>query len=49
MSDEPASPVCYASEADDVYMGFLPREELVTRLNELLEAERAGAPCCSGR
>lgn len=43
MSDEPASPVCYASEADDVYMGFLPREELVTRLNELLEAERAGA------
>jgi hypothetical protein len=43
MTDEPSSPACYASEADDAYMGFAPRDELVVRLNELLEAERAGA------
>ncbi|HEY4545006.1 MAG TPA: DUF6306 domain-containing protein [Pedomonas sp.] len=39
----PSSPVCYASEADDAYMGFATRDELVAALNELLEAERAGA------
>lgn len=38
-----SSPVCYSSEADDVYMGFATREEIVTALSELLEAERAGA------
>lgn len=38
-----ASPVCYAREADDAYMGYASREELVAALNELLEAERAGA------
>lgn len=43
MTENPSSPACYASEADDAYMGFAPRDELVTRLNELLEAERAGA------
>jgi hypothetical protein len=43
MTAEPASPVCYAAEADDVYMGYAGREEIVTALNELLEAERAGA------
>ncbi len=40
---EPASPVCYAREADDAYMGFLSHAELVAFLNMLLEAERAGA------
>ncbi len=43
MSDEPASPVCYAATADDAYMGFAPCEEVLAALNELLEAERAGA------
>jgi nitronate monooxygenase len=38
-----ASPVCYARTADDNYMGFAGRDELLAFLNELLEAERAGA------
>lgn len=37
-----ASPVCYAAEADDVYMGYLGRDEVVAMLQELLQAERAG-------
>lgn len=40
---EVASAVCYAREADDGYMGFAARDELVEELNALLEAERAGA------
>lgn len=43
ISDEPSSPVCFISEADDVYMGYAGRDELLKNLNELLEAERAGA------
>lgn len=43
MPDEPASPPCYADEADDAYMGYASRDELVAALNELLEAERVGA------
>ncbi len=43
MMNEPSSPVCYGAEADDQYMGFASRDELVAALNELLEAERAGA------
>lgn len=43
MTDEPASPVCYAAQADDAYMGYASRDEIVALLNELLEAERAGA------
>lgn len=43
MTNEPSSPVCYAAEASDTYMGFAPREELLAELNQLLEAERAGA------
>lgn len=43
MNDDRASPVCYGAEADDVYMGYAPRDEIVAALNELLEAERAGA------
>ncbi len=38
-----SSPVCYADEADDRYMGFATSDELLAVLNELLEAERAGA------
>ena len=37
------SPACLAHEMEDSYMGFAPREELLAALNELLEAERAGA------
>ena len=40
---EPSSPVCSANEADATYMGYASREEIVTFLNVLLEAERAGA------
>jgi nitronate monooxygenase len=40
---ELTSPACSAHEMDERYMGFLSRGELVTALNELLEAERAGA------
>lgn len=40
---EPSSPVCFAAEADAAYRGYASRDELVAFLNELLEAERAGA------
>lgn len=43
MSNEPASPICYASQGDDVYMGYGGRDEIAGALNALLEAERAGA------
>ena len=43
MTKEPSSPVCYAGDADDVYMGYAGRDEILAGLNELLEAERAGA------
>lgn len=43
MSGDRTSSVCYAAEADDVYMGYAPRDEILAVLNELLEAERAGA------
>ncbi len=39
----PASQLCYARQADDLYAGFATREEILVFLNELLEAERAGA------
>ena len=38
-----SSPACSMSEADDAYMGFAAKEELIAFLNELLEAERAGS------
>ena len=38
-----ASPACLAHEMDDGYMGYATRDELLLALNELLEAERAGA------
>lgn len=40
---EVSSPACAMHEASDAYMGYAGREELVAALNELLEAERAGA------
>lgn len=42
-SEEASSPVCYASEMDAHYAGYLDRSELVALLNLLLESERAGA------
>lgn len=49
-ADEPveqSSPACSMHEASDAYMGYAGREELVAALNELLEAERAGARVAS--
>lgn len=43
MTNEPSSPPCGAVGAEDAYMGYAGREELLGALNELLEAERAGA------
>lgn len=43
MTEDRASPVCYGADADDVYMGYAGRDEILAALNELLEAERAGA------
>lgn len=40
---QPSSPACLAHEAEDSYMGYADRDELVAFMNELLEAERAGA------
>ncbi len=34
-ADEPASPACLAHEADDAYMGFATREEIVEFLADL--------------
>lgn len=48
MTNEPASPVCYAATADDAYMGYASRDEVIALLNELLEAERAGARAAVG-
>lgn len=42
-----ASPVCFADEMDEAQMGYASRDELVAALNELLEAERAGAQVTS--
>src|SRR5438477_5512566 len=40
---ELSSPVCSMHETDDQYMGYAAKDELIAFLNELLEAERAGA------
>jgi hypothetical protein len=40
---EVSSPACSMHEADDAYMGYAGKDELIIFLNELLEAERAGA------
>jgi nitronate monooxygenase len=38
-----SSPACSMHEVSDVYMGYAGKEDLIPLLNELLEAERAGA------
>ncbi len=38
-----ASPPCQAHETDPAYWGYLNMEETITKLQALLEAERAGA------
>ncbi len=38
-----SSPACSMHEANDAYMGYADKDELTTFLNELIEAERAGA------
>jgi hypothetical protein len=40
---EVSSPACSMREADGAYMGYVGKDELIAFLNELLEAERAGA------
>ncbi len=40
---EVSSPACWMHEADNSYMGYAGKDELIALLNELLEAERAGA------
>lgn len=42
-AEEAGSPACSMHEAEDAYMGYATRDELSQFLNELLEAERAGA------
>jgi hypothetical protein len=42
-AEEGSSPACSMHGADDVYMGYADKNELIIFLNELLEAERAGA------
>jgi nitronate monooxygenase len=42
-TSEFSSPACSMHEASGTYMGYAGREELTHFLNELLEAERAGA------
>lgn len=44
--NEFASPACSMHEADDRYMGYAGLTEIVAFLQELLEAERAGARVC---
>ena len=43
-SEKPSSPACLAHEADDAYMGFATKAEIVAFLEALAEAERAGRP-----
>ena len=43
MTREPTSPVCYAGEGSDLYMGYASASELIELLNQLIEAERAGS------
>jgi nitronate monooxygenase len=40
---EYSSPACMMHEVSDAYMGYAGKDELTVFLNELLEAERAGA------
>ena len=42
-----ASPPCFMHELDPVYLGYMGRDDIIKLLNELLEAERAGARAVS--
>lgn len=35
MTNERASPICFAAQADDIYMGFAGRDALIAALGEL--------------
>ena len=41
--DEFSSPACLMHEVGDAYMGYADKAEIIAFLDELLEAERAGA------
>src|SRR3546814_11831998 len=43
MSADASSPPCYANEGDPGYMGYASNNEIIAALQELLEADRAGA------
>jgi hypothetical protein len=40
--EPPSSPVCYADEATDAYMGFASREDIAAALGAIDAAEQAG-------
>jgi hypothetical protein len=47
MTDDPrrsASPACFAHEADDAYMGFASKSEILAFLKAVADAERDGTP-----
>ncbi len=44
--EELSSPACSMHEADDRYMGYAEPTEILAFLQEMLEAERAGARIC---
>jgi hypothetical protein len=41
MEPELSSPVCFATQGDDVYMGYAGRDELVGAIRPLIAAEQA--------
>jgi Domain of unknown function (DUF6306) len=43
MTEDYSSPPCLLHELDASYLGYLARDEVLALLNEMLEAERAGA------
>ena len=45
---ELSSPACSMREADDAYMGYAGKDEIVALLDELLETERAMVRKLSG-
>jgi hypothetical protein len=49
MTAEPASPVCWAGEADDAYLGYAPPAEVAAFLGEMLALERAIGRAGGGR
>src|SRR3546814_8170881 len=45
MSEDSASPVCYAVQAEDAYMGYADRDEILDALRS--EERRVGKECVS--